>query len=403
MATVTFRNLFKRFPDAQSGKPVTAVNDLNLEIRDGEFLVLVGPSGCGKTTALRMLAGLEEVSEGDIYIGERQVNDIEAGERDIAMVFQNYALYPHMSVYDNMAFGLRQRMLPPLIKRLTQPADTQAIRKDIDDRIDDAAEILGIKHLLNRKPKALSGGQRQRVALGRAIVRHPAVFLMDEPLSNLDAKLRVQTRAEIIKLHRRLGITTIYVTHDQIEAMTMGERIAVMQDGVLQQCDTPLTLYNQPANMFVAGFVGTPSMNFVEARVQSGNDGALMLDAGDFQIALSPMHETALRSRVGQEIIFGIRPEDIYAVARVPDDVEPSESIPMKVDVVEPTGNDSTLLMNCGAHTLTAVVNAKTRVREGETLEVVFDLAKIHSFDTETKQSLATREAAALTEAVAGS
>jgi len=242
---------------------VTAVDKVNLEVRDKEFLVLVGPSGCGKTTALRCVAGLEEVSSGQVQIGDRVVNDVMPKDRDIAMVFQNYALYPHMNVYDNMAFGLRLRMLPPWYKGLFQMSEVRQTKGSIDRRVKDTAEMLGLTHLLKRRPKELSGGQRQRVALGRAIVREPAAFLMDEPLSNLDAKLRVQTRAELIKLHVRLGITTIYVTHDQVEAMTMGDRIAVMKDGLVQQCDRPLEIYNHPANLFVAGFIGSPEMNLL--------------------------------------------------------------------------------------------------------------------------------------------
>ena len=262
MAQVVIKDLTKTF------KTVVVVNKMNLEIRDKEFLVLVGPSGCGKTTALRMVAGLEEATDGEIYIGDRLVNDVSPKDRDIAMVFQNYALYPHMSVYDNMAFGLKLRKVP---------------KNDIQQRVKEAAELLGLADLLNRKPKQLSGGQRQRVALGRAIVREPKVFLIDEPLSNLDAKLRVQTRAELIKLHRRLGITTIYVTHDQVEAMTMGDRIVVMKDGIVQQVDSPLGLYNSPANMFVAGFIGTPSMNFVDAKITNGSQG-FVIDAGCFKV-----------------------------------------------------------------------------------------------------------------------
>src|SRR5215210_5418756 len=253
MASVTLDHVTKRFGE------VTAVNDININVNDKEFLVLVGPSGCGKSTTLRLIAGLEELSSGNIYIGDRLVNDVAPKDRDIAMVFQSYALYPHMSVYDNLAFGLKLRKTP---------------KKEIDRRVHEAAEILGIGTLLNRKPKQLSGGQRQRVALGRAIVREPKVFLMDEPLSNLDAKLRVQTRAELIKLHRRLGITTVYVTHDQVEAMTMGDRIAVMSNGVVQQCDKPLVLYNHPVNLFVAGFIGSPAMNFFEGKIASGDNGA---------------------------------------------------------------------------------------------------------------------------------
>ena len=252
MARVELRNLTKVFTDAQTKKEVRAVDNLNLTIEDGEFLVLVGPSGCGKSTTMRMVAGLEECTGGEIRIGDRLVNDVPPRDRNIAMVFQNYALYPHMSVYDNMAFGLRLRQLPGMVWQLSHAAEAKKIKADIDRNIQETADLLDIKHLLDRKPKALSGGQRQRVALGRAIVRHPEVFLMDEPLSNLDAKLRVQTRAELIKLHRRLGVTTIYVTHDQVEAMTMGQRIVVMKDGLLQQCDTPLSLYHNPVNMFVA-------------------------------------------------------------------------------------------------------------------------------------------------------
>ena len=286
MARVTLRNVFKIFTDAQSKKEVKAVNDLNLEIRDGEFLVLVGPSGCGKTTALRMLAGLEEITSGEILIGDRVVNDVPPRDRNIAMVFQNYALYPHMSVYKNMSFGLELRMLPNPVQQLLQGAETKRIKEEIDKRVRDAAETLSITHLLDRKPKQLSGGQRQRVALGRAIVREPQVFLMDEPLSNLDAKLRVQTRAELIKLHRQLGVTTVYVTHDQVEAMTMGQRIAVMKDGVLQQCDTPLKLYHEPVNMFVAGFLGTPAMNFLYNATVSRNGTGPVVETGAFKLHL---------------------------------------------------------------------------------------------------------------------
>src|SRR5437763_6754470 len=262
MAGVALKNLTKSFDK------VTAVNSISLEILDKEFMVFVGPSGCGKTTALRMVAGLEEATSGEIYIGERLVNDVSPKDRDIAMVFQNYALYPHMTVYENMAFGLKLRMLKGTLWQLSHWDEAGRVKKDIRTRVTQTAEMLNLGGLLERKPKQLSGGQRQRVALGRAIVREPKVFLMDEPLSNLDAKLRVQTRAELIKLHRRLGITTIYVTHDQVEAMTMGDRIAVMKDGFLQHCDTPLNLYHRPANMFVAGFIGSPSMNFIDVKVE---------------------------------------------------------------------------------------------------------------------------------------
>src|SRR5512136_176783 len=290
MASVTYEKVTKRFGD------VIAVNNLSLTIADKEFLVLVGPSGCGKTTALRLLAGLEEISAGNILIGERVVNDVAPKDRDIAMVFQSYALYPHMSVYDNMAFGLRLRKTP---------------KAEIDRRVKEAADILGIGELLTRKPKQLSGGQRQRVALGRAIVREPKVFLFDEPLSNLDAKLRVQTRAEISKLHQRLETTFIYVTHDQTEAMTMGSRIAVMKDGVLQQIDTPQTLYDRPGNIFVAGFIGSPAMNFFDVRLGS-SDGKLVIDGGSFKLEVPSDRATALQSYVGKELVLGVRPENLH-------------------------------------------------------------------------------------------
>src|SRR5687768_8593625 len=288
MAGVKFDHVEKYFGN------VHVLKDLNLDVSDGEFLVLVGPSGCGKTTALRLLAGLEEISDGSVYIGDRRVNDVAPKDRDIAMVFQSYALYPHMSVYDNMAFGLKLRKTP---------------KAEIDKRVKEAAEMLGITQYLDRKPKALSGGQRQRVALGRAIVRNPAVFLMDEPLSNLDAKLRVQTRSEISKLHQRLKTTFIYVTHDQVEAMTMGTRIAVMKDGILQQLDSPQKLYDEPSNMFVAGFIGSPSMNFFEARLDRG-DGGAVVDFGPFKLPLPAQKLDKLGGHIGKPVYFGIRPED---------------------------------------------------------------------------------------------
>src|SRR5690242_2734713 len=284
MAGIKFDHVGKRFGE------VSVLKDVNLDIPHEEFLVMVGPSGCGKTTALRCLAGLEEITDGNIYIGDRIVNDVPPKDRDIAMVFQSYALYPHMSVYDNMAFGLKLRKTP---------------KAEIDRRVKEAAEMLGIGHLLDRRPKALSGGQRQRVALGRAIVRHPSVFLMDEPLSNLDAKLRVQTRAEISKLHQRLKTTFIYVTHDQTEAMTMGTRIAVMRDGILQQLDTPQTLYDNPANMFVAGFIGSPAMNFFEAKLARADNGAV-IDFGNFHLPVPQQKLAQLGNYVGQDVYFGI-------------------------------------------------------------------------------------------------
>jgi len=366
MAGVTLTNLTKKF------KTVVAVNNMNLEIRDKEFLVLVGPSGCGKTTALRMVAGLEEATAGEIYIGDRLVNDVSPKDRDIAMVFQNYALYPHMNVYDNMAFGLKLRKFP---------------KQEIQRRVKEAADMLGLGELLHRKPKELSGGQRQRVALGRAIVREPKVFLMDEPLSNLDAKLRVQTRAELIKLHRRLGITTIYVTHDQVEAMTMGDRIAVMKDGLLQQVDTPLALYNHPANMFVAGFIGSPPMNFIEATVQNTSDG-VWIDAGSFRVKAPSERADALKSYLGKPVIFGVRPEDIFDknLSLVP--ATPENTVTVTVDVMEPMGAIVTMNLLNGGHMLVATIDAETKAKENEPLDVVFDMAKTHVFDKDTEKAI---------------
>ncbi|GAB4468907.1 MAG: ABC transporter ATP-binding protein [Armatimonadaceae bacterium] len=388
MASVTLRNLNKVFQDPQSKKEVHAVNNLNLEIRDGEFMVLVGPSGCGKTTSMRMVAGLEEVTSGEILIGDRVVNDIPPRDRNIAMVFQNYALYPHMSVYDNMAFGLRLRMLPGLLWQISHMQEAKQIKEEIDQRIKQAAVRLGIENLLDRKPKALSGGQRQRVALGRAIVREPQVYLMDEPLSNLDAKLRVQTRAELIKLHRDLKTTTIYVTHDQVEAMTMGQRIAVMKDGLLQQCDTPLNLYHKPANMFVAGFLGTPSMNFVREAQVVRNGAAPLIEAHDFKLHLPEEHAALLNDYVGREIILGIRPQDIYDRSFAPPTLADQPAIRMTVDVIEPMGAVSTLFLTSGRQNLVAEVEAETRAREGAPLDIVFDTAKAHIFDKETEQAI---------------
>lgn len=370
MAQVVLKNLTKAF------KNVMAVNSIDLEIRDKEFLVLVGPSGCGKTTALRMVAGLEEATDGEIFIGDRLVNDVSPKDRDIAMVFQNYALYPHMSVYDNMAFGLKLRKLP---------------KQEIKRRVEEAAELLGLNGLLDRKPKALSGGQRQRVALGRAIVREPKVFLMDEPLSNLDAKLRVQTRAELIKLHRRLGITTIYVTHDQIEAMTMGDRIVVMKDGLVQQVDKPLHLYNNPANMFVAGFIGSPAMNFVEAKLDDG-DSNYWVDAGSFRVKVPREKTDKLSKYTGKTVVFGTRPEDIYDKDLSPV-VTPSEenTVQAVVDVTEPMGSVVTMYLTCGSHNLIATLSADSPIataQPGTEVSVVFDMEKSHLFDKKTEGSL---------------
>ncbi|HZT41220.1 MAG TPA: sn-glycerol-3-phosphate ABC transporter ATP-binding protein UgpC [Chthonomonadaceae bacterium] len=381
MAGVLLKNLTKRF------NKVTAVDDVTLEIRDKEFMVLVGPSGCGKTTALRCIAGLEEASSGEIYIGDRLVNDVSPKDRDIAMVFQNYALYPHMSVYDNMSFGLRLKRTPtggvwPLNSRRTFS------RTEIDRRVQEAAEMLGLKQLLLRKPKELSGGQRQRVALGRAIVREPQVFLMDEPLSNLDAKLRVQTRADLIKLHRRLGITTVYVTHDQVEAMTMGDRIAVMSNGVVQQVDRPLTLYNHPANLFVAGFIGSPAMNFVPVQIVQKGDETIA-DAGSFQVTLPAQQAERVRNHVGKTCIFGIRPEDIYdkALGGLVK-ATPGNTVSVDVDVIEPLGNDVEMYLKAGDISLIAMIDSASQAKIGDKLEVIFDMDKSHLFDKESEQAL---------------
>jgi len=365
VAKVQLENLTKIFG------AVKAVNDVTLEIPDQKFTVLVGPSGCGKTTCLRLVAGLEEATAGNIYIGERRVNDVPPKDRDIAMVFQNYALYPHMSVYDNMAFGLRLRKYP---------------KSEIDRRVREAGGLLGIQALLGRKPKQLSGGQRQRVALGRAIVREPQVFLMDEPLSNLDAKLRVETRAEIKKLHARLQTTTIYVTHDQVEAMTMGDRIVVMSDGLVQQVDAPLTLYENPANLFVAGFIGSPAMNFLRAKLVSRN-GAVELDAGAFRLPVPADVAPAAKQWVGHDVVFGIRPEDIQdrALWR---DAPPEWTVRATVDVHEPIGSDIILHLTVGEHIVIARVDAHSEARMGRPAEVVFNMRKLHLFAPETSQAI---------------
>src|SRR6266700_1586015 len=337
MAQVVIRNLNKKFDG------VHAVNDVNLQIRDKEFMVLVGPSGCGKTTTLRMVAGLESITSGDVLIGEKVVNDLAPMDRDIAMVFQNYALYPHMSVYDNMAFGLKMR-------KFAKP--------DIAKRVQDAAEILGIEQLLKRKPRQLSGGQRQRVALGRAIVRHPQVFLFDEPLSNLDAKLRVQMRVELKKIHDRLGTTAIYVTHDQVEAMTLGDRVVVMKDGMVQQVGEPLELYGHPANRFVAGFLGSPAMNFATVKVSQDN-GAIWAANGGMQIKAPPELSGRLGRYVGKEVTLGIRPEDLH-VASAAD--PPELGFEVVVEVVEKLGSEILLDVAAGPHTMVACVDPSIRV-----------------------------------------
>jgi multiple sugar transport system ATP-binding protein len=354
---------------------VQAVKDFNLTVEDKEFAILVGPSGCGKSTALRMIAGLEEPTTGTIYIGDRAVNDLPPKDRDIAMVFQEYALYPHMTVYKNMAFGLKLRKFP---------------KEEIDRRVREASEILGIEQLLDRKPKQLSGGQRQRVAVGRAIVRKPAVFLFDEPLSNLDAKLRVQMRAELIELHDRLQATMIYVTHDQVEAMTMGDRIVVMKNGLIQQVDTPLNLYNYPANVFVAGFIGSPAMNFVDAVLQDGE--RCWIDAGSFRIRIPRPKDEKLASYLGKPVVFGIRPEDIFDKALSPV-VKPTEenTVTATVDVIEPMGGTVTVYFNIGEHNMVAVIDSSSpiaSVRPGDEVSMVFEMEKSHLFDKETEEAI---------------
>ncbi len=365
MAGVKYDHVTKQFGE------VKAVNDLNLDVKDKEFLVLVGPSGCGKTTALRLLAGLEDITSGQITIGDRIVNDVAPKDRDIAMVFQSYALYPHMSVYDNMAFGLKLRKMK---------------KGDIDKRVKEAAQILGISHLLDRKPKQLSGGQRQRVAVGRAIVREPKVFLFDEPLSNLDAKLRVQTRAEISKLHQRLSTTFIYVTHDQTEAMTMASRIAVMKDGVLQQVGSPQELYDHPANTFVAGFIGTPAMNFFNATVRQ-TDGTLMLDTGSFSVPAPKDSVNLLKSLGGKPVVMGIRPEDVYDASYPAPGIE-AVKVPATTEVVEPMGSEIYLNLVSGGQPFVARVDPRSKAHAGGQVDLAFDASKIHLFNKETDQSL---------------
>ncbi|HYH01891.1 MAG TPA: sn-glycerol-3-phosphate ABC transporter ATP-binding protein UgpC [Bacillota bacterium] len=364
MANVIFDHVYKKF----SGN-VIAVNDANLEIKDKEFIVFVGPSGCGKTTSLRMVAGLEEISEGTISIGDTVVNNIPPKDRDIAMVFQNYALYPHMDVYNNMAFGLKLRKFP---------------KSEIDRRVKEAAKILGIEKFLDRKPKALSGGQRQRVALGRAIVREPKVFLMDEPLSNLDAKLRVQTRSELSKLHNRLQTTTIYVTHDQLEAMTMGDRIVVMKDGLIQQVGAPLEIYDNPNNVFVAGFLGTPPMNFMDAVLKEEN-GTMFVEGTGFKVQVPEGRFRNARQYVGKQIIFGIRPEAILEAENVPGAQNP---IIATVDVSELLGSEIYLYMSLGNSSFIAKVDSHTKAIDGQQHAVVFDTNKIHLFDKETEKAI---------------
>ena len=366
MASLSLRNISKVYPNG-----FVAVKDFNLEIADKEFIIFVGPSGCGKSTTLRMVAGLEEISSGELYIGDKLVNDVEPKDRDIAMVFQNYALYPHMSVFDNMAFGLKLRKTP---------------KDQISKLVHEAARILDLEHLLDRKPKALSGGQRQRVAMGRAIVREPKVFLMDEPLSNLDAKLRVQMRVEISKLHKRLEATIIYVTHDQTEAMTLGTRIVVMKDGIIQQCDSPINLYNYPVNLFVAGFMGSPAMNFIDAEVVQEN-GTVKLQFGQEKITVPEGQAKTLvdSGYVGKKVVMGIRPEVIHddevMIASKPESV-----IETKIKLYELLGAEVFLYFEVAGTDCTARVNPRTTARIGDTVKFAFDLNKLHVFDKETEK-----------------
>ena len=368
MASLSLKNICKVYPNG-----FQAVKDFNLEIEDKEFIIFVGPSGCGKSTTLRMIAGLEEISSGELRIGDKIVNDVEPKDRDIAMVFQNYALYPHMSVYDNMAFGLKLRKVPT---------------DEIDKMVKEAAKILDLTQLLDRKPKALSGGQRQRVAMGRAIVRNPKVFLMDEPLSNLDAKLRVQMRVEIAKLHKRLETTIIYVTHDQTEAMTLGTRIVVMKDGVIQQVDTPQNLYEKPANLFVAGFMGSPQMNFLDADVEIRGEVAKLCFAGK-EIPLPPAKSKKLieGGYDGKIVTFGIRPEDIYD-SQMYIESSPQSVFESTVKVYELLGAEVYLYFDLEEFPITARVDPRTTSRPGDTVKFAMDVEKIHVFDKDTELAI---------------
>lgn len=371
MASLDLKGIYKKYPGG-----VVAVSDFNLKIEDKEFIILVGPSGCGKSTTLRMIAGLEEISEGELYIGDKLVNDVVPKDRDIAMVFQNYALYPHMTVFDNMAFGLKLRKTP---------------KEEIKRRVDEAARILDITYLLDRKPKALSGGQRQRVALGRAIVREPRVFLLDEPLSNLDAKLRAQMRTEITKLHQRLGTTFIYVTHDQVEAMTMGTRIVVMKDGFIQQVDSPQNLYEKPCNLFVAGFMGSPQMNFIDAVITEAS-GKYALKIGSenktYVVAIPDGKvNDDIKSRVGKEVILGIRPEDLHD-----DEMFLSAAttgvVECEVEVTELMGHETYLYLSLEGVPIVARVNSRSTAKVGDTVKIAMNLNKVHVFDKETEKAL---------------
>ena len=365
MASVSYKNVMKAYGDN------VVVKDLSFEVADKEFVVFVGPSGCGKSTCLRMLAGLEEITGGEIWIGDRKVNDVPPKDRDIAMVFQSYALYPHMTVYDNMAFGLKLRKTP---------------KAEIDKRVKEAAAILGLEDLLDRRPKALSGGQRQRVAVGRAIVREPAVFLMDEPLSNLDAKLRVTARAEISKLHQRLQTTFVYVTHDQVEAMTMGDRIAVLNFGDLMQIDSPRNLYESPNNIFVAGFIGSPSMNFFDATLVK-EENNLYIDTGSFRLPIPADRMKAYEGYAGKQVTFGIRPEHIHGADFAPPNIN---AAPLKatIDVIELLGHELHLYLTAGKSTFVATVDTRMAPSVGDNVDLVVDMNNMHLFDKNTEQTI---------------
>jgi len=366
MAGVVLKSVKKVYPGG-----VEAVKNIDLEIADKQFLVLVGPSGCGKSTILRMIAGLETITEGEIYIGDRVVNALPPKDRDIAMVFQNYALYPHMSVRKNLAFGLKLRKYP---------------RDEIEQRVEEAAEILEITKLLDRKPKALSGGQRQRVAVGRSIVRKPKVFLFDEPLSNLDAKLRVQMRTEIGKLHQKLKTTMIYVTHDQTEAMTMGDCIVVLKDGVIHQIDEPVKLYLQPADKFVAGFIGSPPMNFMEGKITADRE-RLYFDEGSFRLAVAEGHQRALGAYLDRKVIFGVRPEDVYLRDNVGDDY-PESQLDARVQLIEPMGAEIYVYFKTQNSNFIGRLHPREKIKVDQTLRLVFDMSKVHYFDGETEKTI---------------
>ncbi|MDD6800714.1 MAG: ABC transporter ATP-binding protein [Firmicutes bacterium] len=366
MASLSFKHIYKKYPGG-----VTAVSDFSLEIKDKEFLILVGPSGCGKTTTLRMIAGLEEITEGELFIGDRLVNDVAPKDRDIAMVFQSYALYPHMSVFDNMAFGLKLRKTP---------------KEEIKRRVEEAARILDITHLLDRRPKALSGGQKQRVALGRAIVREPKVFLLDEPLSNLDAKRRASMRTELTKIHQKLGTTFVYVTHDQVEAMTMATRIVVMNDGLIQQVDTPQNLYDYPINTFVAGFIGTPQMNFINCTLEKkDNDVYVCWGKNMLKLPEEKAKNPALADYIGKEVVAGIRPECLHDEPMYLSSMADS-TIDAYVDVTELMGAEIYLYLTSEEQSLTARVSARSVARTGDSIKIAIDASRIHIFDKDTEK-----------------